>query len=527
VKRKAQNRAAQRAFRERKERYVKELESKIKQVQDAHLVATAQLVRENQQLRAIIYRLESENYALKGIPMQPYQPPPPPPSTPSIPQQRNNSNYTNIAPLLPQTASSQPPLLLPAYLSNSPSPVSQQQPVSSILQSASPSVNQMMMLASNPLQQYPMSPVISAAIQNSQHISSPTTKPISKKVSSKQSKSTPPPNNQPLEYTFSISTPASLRPNGGSTSSSKHNRGEPIELVQLYPPGGNRNHQQNSATSPAATAADASPSTSNATLQKSDLIMLSPCNHNNNFAKKALSVTSVSSNGSCSTIAPFTVNTPASAPAQDDTCSVVSDKTISTVNTQTQYKKIQQLEIDMFDCHIDTEGQLFCEKLHNEVCNDAFDRLLSEPLFDQMGKLNLSISNYPVPIVTGPMSSMNTLEEEEEEEGASSSTTGQQRTTEDKHNNDKAKENNDDKQNDTKPLDDDMTKDSKKPSSEKRLLTCPEIWFILNQHGNFHKFTTDQLCQAVKELAKCADSGPVLEEPDLYQMLTKMDQGHL
>ncbi|ORZ17997.1 hypothetical protein BCR42DRAFT_373487, partial [Absidia repens] len=55
VKRKAQNRAAQRAFRERKERYVKELEIKLKQVQDTHTMATDHLFQENHQLRSIIY----------------------------------------------------------------------------------------------------------------------------------------------------------------------------------------------------------------------------------------------------------------------------------------------------------------------------------------------------------------------------------------------------------------------------------------------------------------------------------------
>ncbi|KAI9013858.1 hypothetical protein CLU79DRAFT_385194 [Phycomyces nitens] len=67
AKRKVQNRAAQRAFRERKERYVKDLETKIKQVQDSHLFATSQLFQENQYLRSIIYRLETENFALKGM----------------------------------------------------------------------------------------------------------------------------------------------------------------------------------------------------------------------------------------------------------------------------------------------------------------------------------------------------------------------------------------------------------------------------------------------------------------------------
>lgn len=428
MKRKAQNRAAQRAFRERKERYVKELELKLKQVQDTHLASASQLVRENHHLRSIIYRLETENYALKGTPMQPYQYQATlsqQHSSPQLPQheQRHNSTYPTIAPLLPQQ---QP--LLPAYLS----------PPSSLMHTSS--LNHMMMLASGPLQQYPMSPVVS--LTNSS-LSSPILAkkiplPISKKVSPKRNNTTtPPPNNQPLEYTFSISTPASLRPSGGVTSS-KHTRSEPVELVQLHPPGGK------------VTESEQSPKSTD------------------------------------------TKETP-----HDDESSVVSDKTSSTVNTQQLRRNMKQLELDMFDCHIDTEGQLFCEKLYNEVCNDAFYRLLSEPLFDQMGKLNLSISTYPVPIVTGhhkPL--LNSGDEGSDgEENAEEA---------------------------TKAL-----SASPPPVKEKRLLTCPEIWFLLNQHEKVHCFTTNQLCQAVKELAKCADKGPVLEEKDLYQIMCKMDQGFI
>ncbi|KAL0136621.1 hypothetical protein V8B55DRAFT_1541087 [Mucor lusitanicus] len=512
VKRKAQNRAAQRAFRERKERYVKELEIKIKQVQDAHLVATAQLVRENQQLRAIIYRLESENYALKGIPMQPYQSQAPPPVHPSPPRTASNSTnsnspYPNIAPLLPQTPNQQP-LLLPAYLSNSPSPMS------SILHPTSSSVNQMMMLASSPMQQYPMSPV--------QHKSTPPP---------------PPPNNQPLEYTFSISTPASLRPNGGasssSSSSSKHNRSEPVELVQLYPPGGNHRPSNNNSNS------------TESSLKKSDLILLSPGHsQNSNTAKKAASVTSVSSSGSLSnaTVPLTSATTPSSLANgyQDDASSIMSDKTSSTVNTQQQRRKMQQLELDMFDCHIDTEGQLFCEKLYNEVCNDAFDRLLSEPLFDQMGKLNLSISTYPVPIVTGPVPFEEQQHNNKDKQSSDGSSAEKTHATAEKDTEANARV--DDTSSpapapvststapSTKPVTNSSSGHSSAQQNQQnqtRLLTCPEIWFILNQHDKFSHFTTDQLCQAVKELAKCADSGPVLEESDLFNILTRMDQGHL
>lgn len=70
MKRKAQNRIAQRAFRERKERYVKELESKLKHIQDTHIMAANHLFQENRYLRSILYRLETENVALKGIHIQ-------------------------------------------------------------------------------------------------------------------------------------------------------------------------------------------------------------------------------------------------------------------------------------------------------------------------------------------------------------------------------------------------------------------------------------------------------------------------
>lgn len=493
MKRKAQNRAAQRAFRERKERYVKELESKIKQVQDANLVTVTQLVRENQQLRSIIYRLETENYALKGIPLQPYQhqatlTPQPPNQQQQQQQQRQNggTNYATIAPLLPQQ-----PLLLPAYLST---------PASSVLQN-SPSVNHMMMLASSPLQQYPMSPVVSTNITHN-HLTSPQNSPklplpISKKVSTKKTTThTPPPaNNQPLEYTFSISTPASLRPSGGSVSSSKHTRLEPVELVQLYPPGGKRNN------------------TETPTLQKSDLILLSPTNKTYSVAA------SVSSQGSTKATTPSGVT----GAGADDTSSIVSDKTNSSINTQLQRKKMHQLELDMFDCHIDTEGQLFCEKLYNEVCNDAFNRLLSEPLFDRMGKLNLSISTYPVPIVTGHH--MQLPREQSCDENS------------DEDEDNKAKENkqvnseNDEKRpanaNEDEAACSPALSVEQQQQQQKKLLTCPEIWYLLNQHEKVNSFTTDQLCQAVKELAKCSDNGPVLEENDLDQILSKMSQGYL
>ncbi|RCI01052.1 hypothetical protein CU097_013066 [Rhizopus azygosporus] len=464
IKRKAQNRAAQRAFRERKERYVKELEAKLKQVQDTHLVATAQLIRENHQLRSIIYRLEAENHALKGTQI-PYSSPlsaiphsiglsPSSPTSFQQHHQRHHSTgsstqpYPSIAPLLPSSVVSAPhtPFLLSAYLSPG-SPLA-----------SSPIVNNAMLLASAPLHQYPLSPVIANAGQSISPQPAPTsqTKPHSPKKSTRQKLSSPPLNNQPLEYTFSISTPASLRPSNGPK---QVNKVEAIEPVQLYPPD------------------NLPPSAKHETSRRTEL---SP----SPIVKKANSVISVGSQSSSSTGIAFTPNY---AGAADDDSIFSDDKSTSTSNTQR--RNMRQLELDMLGCHIDVEGQAFCKRLCDEVCNDAFDRLLSEPLFDQMGKLNLSISNYPVPFVTDPIPN-----DEEGKEPAQRS--------KDKEIIERIKDNT-------------------------RLYTAPEIWSKLTQHARFQEFTTDQLYQAVKDVAKCSEIGPVLKEDDIQHVMSRMDQGNL
>ncbi|KAF9919438.1 DNA-binding transcription factor yap1 [Linnemannia zychae] len=65
-KRKAQNRAAQRAFRDRKERYVKSLEDRIKELEELNPgKADAKLAEENLNLKVLVQKLETENYLLK------------------------------------------------------------------------------------------------------------------------------------------------------------------------------------------------------------------------------------------------------------------------------------------------------------------------------------------------------------------------------------------------------------------------------------------------------------------------------
>ncbi|KAF8929955.1 hypothetical protein BGZ58_008559 [Dissophora ornata] len=65
--RKEQNRAAQRAFRDRKERHLQQLENMIKELKDTHHHANVRSQRESQQLKGIIESLQSENYYLREV----------------------------------------------------------------------------------------------------------------------------------------------------------------------------------------------------------------------------------------------------------------------------------------------------------------------------------------------------------------------------------------------------------------------------------------------------------------------------
>ncbi|KAI8884087.1 hypothetical protein K501DRAFT_323123 [Backusella circina FSU 941] len=65
LKRKAQNRAAQRAFRERKEKFVTELQEQIRQIQEEREEREKKLTTENEELRKELEKLREENSILK------------------------------------------------------------------------------------------------------------------------------------------------------------------------------------------------------------------------------------------------------------------------------------------------------------------------------------------------------------------------------------------------------------------------------------------------------------------------------
>ncbi|KAF9997263.1 hypothetical protein BGZ80_008456 [Entomortierella chlamydospora] len=65
--RKEQNRAAQRAFRDRKERHLQQLENMIKDLKNQHFLVTSAYQREVKQLKSAIESLQSENYYLREV----------------------------------------------------------------------------------------------------------------------------------------------------------------------------------------------------------------------------------------------------------------------------------------------------------------------------------------------------------------------------------------------------------------------------------------------------------------------------
>ncbi|THG94786.1 hypothetical protein EW026_g6753 [Hermanssonia centrifuga] len=90
LKRKEQNRAAQRAFRERKEKHVKDLEDKVAALEAKHQLAES----ENDNLRDLLSRLQSENMALKQAAFTFTVPKPNGAPSNSFPQQQSNGFFS-------------------------------------------------------------------------------------------------------------------------------------------------------------------------------------------------------------------------------------------------------------------------------------------------------------------------------------------------------------------------------------------------------------------------------------------------
>ncbi|KAM3580276.1 DNA-binding transcription factor yap1 [Umbelopsis sp. WA50703] len=154
-------------------------------------------------------------------------------------------------------------------------------------------------------------------------------------------------------------------------------------------------------------------------------------------------------------------------------------------------------------CRTTKDGISFCAKLKEEVCSSAFERLLSEHIFDNAGEVNNTIE--PVPIVTSPINSDHKF---------STFRKGYQGETEDSDEYDLSSGTSEAFKHEPHP-------DTLKPGRE--LITCSQVWERLCEHPQFEEFDIEELCSQLKTKAKCSGSGPVLEEGELQEVLEALE----
>lgn len=143
-------------------------------------------------------------------------------------------------------------------------------------------------------------------------------------------------------------------------------------------------------------------------------------------------------------------------------------------------------------CIRDKDGVSFCERLKEEVCSNAYDRLLTEPLFDAQGYLNETVASHPVPIVTSSTKERSKADVFNELE---------QFLTEN-----------------FSPTTDSVSN----TSSSVDLISCSEVWQRIAKHPMFEQFNTDELCDELRRRAKCSRTGPVFEEYEVKEVLDLM-----
>ncbi|KAI8884577.1 hypothetical protein K501DRAFT_247475 [Backusella circina FSU 941] len=147
-------------------------------------------------------------------------------------------------------------------------------------------------------------------------------------------------------------------------------------------------------------------------------------------------------------------------------------------------------------CIRDKDGVSFCERLKEEVCYNAYEQLVSEPLFDSQGILNDAVSSHPVPIVTHSTAKSNTDHSELPEMFSRLEKTLT-----------------------TKTFD-----PSDQVTTNGDLISCSQVWRTLAERPLFQSFDHDVLCDELKKRAKCSNSGPVFYEEDVKEVLEIMEK---
>lgn len=135
-------------------------------------------------------------------------------------------------------------------------------------------------------------------------------------------------------------------------------------------------------------------------------------------------------------------------------------------------------------CIRDKDGVSFCERLKEEVCSNAYDRLLTEQLFDAHGFLNETIT--PVPIITSTKKEPSKFDFFSQLEQSLIAT----------------------------PLEEPTNLD---------LISCSVVWNRMANHPLFEKFDQEALCHELKKRAKCSKTGPVFEEFEVQEVLHLME----
>ncbi|KAI8057534.1 uncharacterized protein B0P05DRAFT_575123 [Gilbertella persicaria] len=151
---------------------------------------------------------------------------------------------------------------------------------------------------------------------------------------------------------------------------------------------------------------------------------------------------------------------------------------------------LQRVPSSAVACIRDKDGISFCERLKEEVCSNAYNQLLTEPLFDSHGFLNETIASHPVPIVT--------------------SEAGRERSKSEIFNEMQ------------QALTDHFLQNSS-PTVADDFISCSEVWAQISAHPDFDQFDVEELCDEVRKRAKCSRTGPVFEEHDVTEVLEVME----
>ncbi|KAI8985321.1 hypothetical protein BDB01DRAFT_787628 [Pilobolus umbonatus] len=177
-------------------------------------------------------------------------------------------------------------------------------------------------------------------------------------------------------------------------------------------------------------------------------------------------------------------------PVKNEMCSPVS-----TVTASPHISKLSPISHPIhppkcggIECMTDKDGISFCERLGEDVCSNAYNQLLSEPLFNSDGGLNETVISKPVPIITTPLKGNKHKVFNELEECLNQMSFKQVLKNDD------------------------------------RLVSCSELLHQLAEHPLVDTLSREELYEETKKRAKCSAAGPVFDENDIREIIEIIEQ---